>query len=534
MSEAFTLAWRYLSGRKLRSLLTTLAIVFGVMVVYGFNLVMPAMEEGFKANLMAASGNVDLSVTNVVGDVFSQDVIQRLDGLDGVRVVSPVLDRTINLPEDFVDHDPATADKITALNLVGYDPQSASQVHAFVITAGRQFAAGDQNGLLISQTFAEEAKLQPGASITLPGFDGLYQLEVMGIYSDQLSLGNEEAYLPLSTMQVLLGESGKINLIEINFNQVTDQEREALSQQVQARLGDGFKLGALDSGSEMMTNLQVGNLIFNMLGVLALLMGGFIIFNTFRTLVAERRRDIGMLRAVSAQRRLIVWVILFEGLIQGLIGSVIGILLGQLLGGFVVNLTGQVFNRFMNMQIRVPGFSWMNALIGLALGLGITLMAGLIPARRASHITPIEALRPQVGQIQTRKLLTVWFWLGLVALAGAIITLLTQKAELVGLGSLLFIIALVLLAPAIVYPLALALSRLYTLLFPRSQAAEMAAGNLARQPSRTAVTASASMIAFAILIAAASVVESATIGFEVVMRRSLGSDYILLPASVAL
>ena len=82
----------------------------------------------------------------------------------------------------------------------------------------------------------------------------------------------------------------------------------------------------------MFASIKLAEALFNAFGFLALFMGGFIIFNTFRTLVAERRRDLGMLRAVGASRRMIIGLILTEGLVQGGVGTLLGMLVGYLLG----------------------------------------------------------------------------------------------------------------------------------------------------------------------------------------------------------
>ena len=85
MNLQLTLAWRYLNGRKLRTFLTTLAVVFGVMVIFGMNIILPTMLQGFQANLMAAGGLVDVTVTHKSGSGFPTDVAQKLDGIAGIR-----------------------------------------------------------------------------------------------------------------------------------------------------------------------------------------------------------------------------------------------------------------------------------------------------------------------------------------------------------------------------------------------------------------------------------------------------------------
>ena len=112
-----TLAWRYLNGRKLRTFLTTLAVVFGVMVIFGMNIILPTMLQSFQANMMAAGDMVDVMITHRSGGGFPMEVARKLDGIPGIRASSPNLERTANLPANFVDGDPTQQDHITAISL---------------------------------------------------------------------------------------------------------------------------------------------------------------------------------------------------------------------------------------------------------------------------------------------------------------------------------------------------------------------------------------------------------------------------------
>jgi len=110
MNLQLTLAARYLAGRKLRTTLTTLAIIFGVVLIFGMNTVLPTMVAALQANVQGAEGQVDFSVTNLSGESFPLEVVDRLDTIDGIRAKAPSLQRTINLPADFVDRDPSHLD----------------------------------------------------------------------------------------------------------------------------------------------------------------------------------------------------------------------------------------------------------------------------------------------------------------------------------------------------------------------------------------------------------------------------------------
>ena len=533
MNFQLSLALRYLSGRKLRALLTTLAIVFGVLVVFGMNTIIPAMMKSFQANVLAASGQVDATISLRTADVFPVDELARVASIPGIRASTGLLDRTVNLPADYFDHDPAAPDSISALSVVGINPAEARSVHSYNIISGRFLQDADTSAAVVSQTLADNIGAGIGSTLKLPTAIGEQTLRIVGILPARAMPGNEEVLVTLAQAQSMFGMPAKINTIEANYDTLDNASRAEIQAAIQSALGSEYQIGALASNSELLTNLQLGQTIFNVLGVMGLLMGGFIIFNTFRTVVAERRRDIGMLRALGASRKSIFYIILIEGLVQGVLGTALGILSGYGFSVLVLKLMGPALQKFLNVKLGMPEVSLPIILISIGLGVGVTLLAGLIPAVSASRVTPLEALRPSVGKLNFRRLAGLGFWVGAVMIALAVAALLTRNAGLIGAGGMLFIIGLILIAPSLVSPIAALFGGIASLIFARQGTAHLAQGNLSRQPARAAVTASATMIGLAILVTLASIITSASIGFERVLRKSLGSDYLLIPPSVA-
>ena len=133
----------------------------------------------------------------------------------------------------------------------------------------------------------------------------------------------------------------------------------------------------IGESSDMFANLQVAQSLFTAFGFLALFMGGFIIFNTFRTIVAERRHDIGMLRAIGANRSTIMGLIISEGLLQGIIGTAIGIGIGYLMGVGLIAMMSNVMRQFLNLRIGAPVVEPGLLVVSIVLGVGVTLIAGL-------------------------------------------------------------------------------------------------------------------------------------------------------------
>lgn len=523
------LAARYLWGRKLRTFLTTLAVVFGVLIIFGMNILLPTMLSAFQTSLLSASGQVDLVVTSVTGEPFSTRILDRVEGVEGVKDATGLLERPLNIPADFY-----RGGSVGALALVGIQPRAASKLHDYTMAQGRFLNDGDGNAAVITSGLADTLHLKVGDELPIPTPQGVVRLKIVGIRSSQPVPGSEPVLVTLSEAQKLLGLAGHINTIEANLTPRDSAARDALSARVGALLGKDYQLGGLSSGSQMYASIQTAQQAFNVFGFLALFMGGFIIFNTFRTVVAERRHDIGMLRAIGASRRTVVGLFVTEGLLQGIVGTAVGMGLGFLMGVSLVRVIAGSIGQLLHVTIGAPVVEpWLIGLT-LALGIGVTLLSGLIPALQASRVTPLEALRPSVVQVEKTGRIRKRTLVGIALMALAVASLLTHNAGLVAAGGLGFLAGLVLVAPVLVRPIALVFGNLFAVLFARDGTGSLAQGNLTRQPSRAAITASATMIGLAVIVAGVGLTSSIFGNITEILNKSLGSDYLLVPPSVGL
>jgi len=535
MNLQLTLAARYLSGRKLRTFLTTLAVVFGVLVIFGMNIIMPTMLSALQVNVKSAEGTVDYTVTHISGEPFPAEAADQLQGVDGVRVYAASLTRTINIPADFFDKDANKPDIVTALSLAGIDPEAERALRAFTPVDGRYLQADDSNTALISRTLADVLNVDVGDTFRIPSADGTTELIVVGILPAQIMPGNETVWVNLPEAQAITNAPGKVNMININTETLAMEERRAEVQgNIEAALGDQYQVGTLFTGTEVFASLELAQTMFNVFGVLALFMGGFIIFNTFRTVITERRRDIGLLRALGANRRTVIGIIVAEGLLQGIIGTGLGLLLGYLFGWVAVRIAEPFMSQFVNLSLGNPVISPLLLFGSIFLGIGVTVIAGLIPAFNASKVTPLEALRPSAAETQLDRQTGFSFVGGVVIILLTVLAILTGKPMLIIPGGLFFLLGLVLVAPVLVRPFALVFGRLVALFAARQGVGELAQGNITRQPSRVAVTASTSMLALAIIVAVGGMISSLTGVLYGMMEDSFGSDYLFVPPSVAL
>src|SRR5512136_3301334 len=448
MSFQLTLAARYLAGRKLRTFLTTLAIVIGVMVIFGMGIYLPSFMDAFEKSLLSASGQTDVMITHKTGEAFSASTLNKVKAIDGIAVIAGSLERVVNLPPNFYGKNST----VNVLTLAGIDPVIAPSLHDYRVTQGRFLEKGDDEVAVISERLADSVGVKLNDTLKLPTTQGVVKLTIVGLVPGRALVGNEQVLVTLTQAQKLLDMSGRISVIEANLTTKNKAESEAIVNAIKAQLGDTYTLGGLSSGSEFAGAMQIGAAIFNMFGILALAMGGFIIFNTFRTIVAERRHDIGMLRAIGANRRTIVGFVLTEGLVQGVIGTVIGIGLGYLLGVVITIGTSSLTKNLMNIEMT-PVVQPSLVVVSIALGVGVTLFAGLLPAFSASRVTPMEALRPSLSEV-LQRISRIGTIVGAVMIVIAIVGLLTGNFALVALGGILFLVGMVLVAPVLVKPIA--------------------------------------------------------------------------------
>jgi putative ABC transport system permease protein len=524
IAQMALMAVQYMRGRKLRTVLTTLAIVFGVALIFAMNITLPSAMNAFKQSMSVAAGTADLTVVSVTGESFTPDQpMKTVASVADVEAVSGVLRRPIALPT-FGSQSQVNIGKVGQIELVGIDPANARNVRAYPISEGRFLESGDTGVAVLPAGIAELApQLRVGTTFPLITAGGLKFYTIIGLLAEKGSTATPQILITLPDAQAAFNQPGLINAIDAAIRAGAD--REVIAAEVQKALGSGYHLNSATSQIDAIGALEIGYAIFNLLGLLALFLGAFLIFNTFRTIVVERRRDLAMLRAIGATRRQITTMILIESLIQGLLGTVLGMMVGYLMVLALTRLVLSNYGQFIPGGIFSVTVS-LNAVAGAAvLGLVTALVAGYWPARAASRISPLEGLRP-TSTANVRRAARWSLVAGIVVLVLATILLIAGNRTTAG-GAILFLVGMVIAAPGLVMPVARLLSPLLTLWFARE--GDLARGNLVRQPGRAAITASTLMIGLATIILAGAVVISFDRFIRNLVTLNFSSDIMLIP-----
>ena len=528
MRIQWLLASRYLKGRMQRSVLTTLAIVLGVAILFGMNALLPPVIESFRHSMYTSAGTVDITISSASNSSFNQSVLDEVKSSDGISYASGYLSKNVVLPASLGGSTGKTGG-VSSLTLTGVDAESAQSTHVYSVESGRFLESGDTYAALISQSLATSLNLKVGDALVIPSSKGTASLTLVGILINTSPDAATQVLVPLAAAQEILNLPGQINTIDIILTASADKA--AVESALSAKLGGAFKVGAVETGDELLTMLGMAQSIMLFFGVAALAMAAFIIFNTFRTLVAERKRDMGMLRAIGATKRTLMGMILTESVLQGLIGTVLGMLLGGLIAAGLLKVMASFIGEFVHVSISGLTFTASNFITSILLGVGFTVASAYFPARSSMKVTPMEALRPTLTAPEQHKYATR-AWLGLGLCAAGVICLVLKNQYVLSIGLLAFLVGLILITPTLVKPVAVGFGWLYSLIFKRESL--LARENLIRQPGRAAITASAMMIGLALCVAMLGMVTSLFSGFLGYLDKSLGSDYILLPTSLVL
>jgi putative ABC transport system permease protein len=511
--------------------MTILSIVIGVMIMFGLNGIAPAMKEIFISNTQSvALSNVDLYVTRQDGSFFRQEYEQNVESVPGVESTAAMVLQAVNLPPE--RYQTPDGNDVSSVQVYGIDTTVVDEAFNVVTAGGRHILSGRtlQQGdtgqvVLISEQFAEGLGISVGDLVELPGAGGWLAFEVLGLLDDPgLLLGNQQVFMPMQAAQDLLNKPNRINIIMGRYTEGSDAR--AIDAAVQSMFGRGYELSPLEGGADVWAALlEFMNVIFTMFGLLSLALAGLIMFNTFRTSVVERRRDIGMLRAVGAKRKVVMRTILYEGLILAGLGTVIGILLGFAFAYGARAGLSSIFQNLMGNPLGQPRFDALTYGVAIIFGLGIPLVSTMMPARSASQITPLEAMSPltvsQEASVRRSRLI-----FGGISLVLGLAGLVSGIFPLMALGVLIFLLALGLLGPLLITPITSFFNRTFRLVF--GQEGTLAAGNIARQPRRAAITATSLMITLAILIGLGGMLASTYGGALRFLDDSLRSDYIMV------
>ncbi|MEH0523827.1 FtsX-like permease family protein [Streptomyces stelliscabiei] len=525
-------------AHKGRLLLSALAVVLSVAFVAGSLIFSDTVTRTFDR--LFASTSADVTVGPKDDELTGQlptgavetvpaSLARRIAGIDGVADarVDASVDNVTVVDSDNESVGPTTGAPTVARN---WHPTDRSPVK---LTNGHA-PRGAGQALLDADT-AEGKDVEIGDTLTVLAGPGSFRVRVVGIATfTTTNPGAALVYLDTRTAQTaLLGDPGAATGISVTAEPGVSDE--LLKRRIADELGPtAYEYRTAAERAESAAASLGGFLDvikYVMLGFagIATLVGVFLIVNTFSMLIAQRTRELGLLRALGADRRQVRRSVLIEAALLGLVGSTLGLAAGiglafgliELMGAFGMNLSSAE----MVIGVGTP-------IAAYAVGLGVTFVAAYLPARRASAVSPMAALSDAeiagVGRPLRMRAVAggIVGAAGAAALAGCAVSSDTgSAASLLGLGVVLTLVATVIAGPLLVRPVIRVLGGAFPALF--GSVGRMSQRNALRNPRRTGATASALMVGIALVAGMSVASASMTRSFDDEIDNTLGADFVI-------
>jgi putative ABC transport system permease protein len=508
-------ALKGLWGRKLRTVLTAMAIVLGVSMISGTYVLTDTITASFTKVIDGSYENADAVVTGKVAfknnesntaetPAFPDSVLARVKRLPDVAAAAGAIGDEVKL----IGRDGKVISTKGGSSIgASVDPENDARFNPLTLTSGKWPVGNGQ--IAIDQRTSETKHFAIGDNISVAAEDGTRAFVITGIakFSSSSSIGASTiAIFDVSTAQDIFNKDGKFDEVQVAAKRGVTPERlvseirPLLPPTAQVKTAEAQTQKAVDDVNEGVGIFQKILLAF---GFIALFVGAFVIANTLSITIAQRMREFATLRTIGGSRRQVLRSVMLEALVVGVMASLIGLFFGLAIAKGLNAL-------FSALGVEFPSggtvFATRTIVVSLVVGVVVTLLASLRPAIKATRVPPIAAVREGASLPASR--LSRWGpVVSIVTLALGILLLafgifgggLTTAARLsaLGFGTLILFIGVALNAKRAVRPLAALLG------WPGTQiggtAGTLARENAMRNPSRTASTASALMIGLALI-----------------------------------
>jgi putative ABC transport system permease protein len=534
-------ALRNLWAHKLRLMATALSITLGVGFMAGTLVLTATMRTTFDNLFSDVYRGTDAVVRAQAAFEGPQEstgtqrgrvdaaLVPQLQAVDGVAAAEGSVFGYARL---ISKSGKALGNPANGAPAIGMNWGESKALNQFHLVSGGPPAA--DNDVVIDRKSSRDGKLSVGDMTTVLVQGGPQRVRIAGVArwgrADSPGGATVVAFRT-AVAQRLMGEPGKfdtINLVAahgLSQSQLVSRVAPTLPQRTEVVTG---KVVTEESQSAMRKALGFFYTFLLIFAVIAVLVGGFMMFNTFSITVAQRTRENGLLRALGASRRQILSSVLVEAVAVGLIASVLGIFAGL---GVAIGLK----NLLVAIGIDVPAqglvVSGSTVLISLAVGVGITALSALSPARKAAKVPPIAAMQLGVaGSTGYGSKQRIYVGIGVLGLGVAALLLglfghVDKAVTVVGGGALLVFFGVSILGRTISLPL----SRAIGAPLPRTRGitGELARENAMRNPKRTAASASALMIGVGLVGFITIFVSSTKASINSAIDRTFTGDIVL-------
>ncbi|MEU2298313.1 FtsX-like permease family protein [Streptomyces antibioticus] len=535
----FRTALRNVTAHKARLLMTVLAVMLGVAFVSGTLVFTNTLSNALQNSSAKGFGQVDVAVTAKAQEDVGDRIVKTPELTEALRERSakvPGAASAVGVVTGFT----AIADRDGKLVGGGFQSQGGNYWGTddprYPMEKGK--APHGAHEVAIDTETARRAGYEVGDTVRISVDGPVLTPRITGVFrtdDGNVAAGGSLALFDTPTAQKLFGKTGTYDEIDVKAAAGTSQT--ALKSALDAALPKGevettTAQRLADDQAEMisasMSGLKQGLLVF---AGIALFVGTFIIANTFTMLVAQRTRELALLRAVGASRRQVTRSVLIEALVVGAVAGGTGLVAGIGIGAGLRSLMNTLGATVPDGPLVVsPG----TVATSLVVGVVITMLAAWLPGRRAAKIPPVAAMNSVHAKATTKSLVLRNTLGALFSAAGVAVVLAATTMDgsdgqaPMGIGAVLLIIGVFILTPLLSRPLIAAAApalRVFGI------SGKLARQNSVRNPRRTAATASALMIGLTLITGMTVMAGSLQKSIDKMASAAIRADYIVSMAN---
>ncbi|SOD86063.1 ABC transporter permease [Streptomyces sp. Ag109_G2-15] len=535
----FRTALRNVLAHKARLLMTVLAVMLGVAFVSGTLVFTNTISDAYQNSSAKGFDQVDVAVTAKYQDSKGNRVGKTPE------LTQALLDKAAKVPgaasaTGVVTGFTAIADKDGKLLGGGWQSEGGNYWGAkdarYPLVSGHAPSGRDE--VLIDSKTAERAGYKVGDTVRISVDGPVLTPRVSGVFTTDdgnVAAGGSLALFDTPTAQALFGKKGAYDEIDVKAATGTSQtalqaalDKALPSKLVETSTGKQLADDQAQQISSSMSGLKQGLLVF---AGISLFVGTFIIANTFTMLVAQRTRELALMRAVGASRRQVTRSVLIEAFVVGTVAGVTGLVAGIGIGAGLRSLLGSFGASMPDGPLVVtPG----TVVTALAVGVVITVLAAWLPGRRAAKIPPVAAMSSVHAKATTKSLVLRNTLGALFSAAGVAVVLAATSMDgsdgqaPMGIGAVLLIIGVFILTPLLSRPLIAAAAPVLRVF---GVSGKLARQNSVRNPRRTAATASALMIGLTLITGMTVMAGSLQTSIDKMASSAIRADYVVSMAN---
>ncbi len=527
----FKVALKNILGHKLRTLFTAIAVALGVGFMAGTFVLTDTMGAAFDDLFSDIGADIDVQVQGkapfesdtVQGDPARPDIdaslVDEIRQVDGVAEAEPVvftLAYVLDADGDSVAQGGAPS--------FGTNWTGVPEIDVFTVEEGE--APSGDTGAVLDEATVDKAGFEVGDQFQVQTISGVIDLTLQGVVSfgDTGSLAGA-SIVAVDTDVALRSftTSGKVQNISVvgedgvSQQELVDRISEVLPDTAEAITGQQ----AIDDQTEsIQEGIGIFRQILTAIGLISLIAGAFLIYNTFGIIIGQRLRELALLRALGSSRRQVLLSVLGESALTGVFASLLGLVGGIALAYGLIGLLSAIG---LELPDTLPVVAPRTIIVSLLVGTGITVFSSLAPAIRGSRIAPVAALREQAVETASRSKVRLGVGLALAVAALAAMVSGASGGEVgpAALGMVLLFAAVIILGPFLVPALIGVLGAPLRLL---GLPGVLGRDNSRRNPKRSASTAAALMLAVTIITFIAVSTLSFTSAFNSATDRYLLAD----------